>query len=325
MKGFIVYPSYENINGETLVYLFGRLENGQSFLTVNKFEPYVFIKKKHHSQSETLKNFKSEETKMKNFDNEELIKLVFQNQEELNNFFKEMHKKIEIYEGDIKPHIRFLIDNDILTEIYIEGDYNPSERIDRIYKEPKIKKAESKAELKIVSLDIESDEKGKLFCIGLSSKNYKKNFFITNYELENTISCKSEEECLELFKKELIKQDPDIIIGWNVIDFDLVYLKQKLKENKIKFDIGRTDSETRLRIESNFFRSSSADVEGRQVLDGLNLIKDPFIKEAPSIKNLKFDSLTLEDVSQAILKKGKLMSGKGRHSEIEDLYRENKK
>jgi len=59
------------------------------------------------------------------------------------------------------------------------------------------------------------------------------------------------------------------------------------------------------------------------VLDGLSLLKDPFIKGAPSIKNAEFDSLTLEDVSQAILKKGKLLKGKDRHKKIEKLYETN--
>ncbi|MFH1270912.1 MAG: DNA polymerase II, partial [Nanoarchaeota archaeon] len=110
---------------------------------------------------------------------------------------------------------------------------------------------------------------------------------------------------------------------WNVIDFDFNYLREAFNRNKILFDIGRTNDQPKLRIESGFFRSSSIDVPGRQVLDGLNLIKDPFIKEAPTIKHANFLSLTLESVSQALLGKGKLLKGKGRPEEIEQLYKEN--
>ena len=54
------------------------------------------------------------------------------------------------------------------------------------------------------------------------------------------------------------------------------------------------------------------------------MIKDPFIKEAPSIKKAKFDSYTLENVSQEILKDGKILKGKERHNQIENLFEQGK-
>src|SRR3989344_952793 len=37
MKGFIVYPTYTSSENETWIHLFGRLENGESFLATKKF------------------------------------------------------------------------------------------------------------------------------------------------------------------------------------------------------------------------------------------------------------------------------------------------
>jgi len=322
MKAFIIYATNEIIDNQTVIQLFGRLENGQSFATINKFKPYFFVKKKD-SKKLKVKQI-PEETKLKNFKGEEVVRFSFDNKTDLNNAYKKYRKEIEIYEADLKPHYKFIIDNDLLGSINIEGSNEPSEKIDCIYHEPEISPIrDHKPKLKILSIDIESDKKGKLFCIGLHSGNYQKNFMITSHRLKNTVSCKNEEECLETFKAELLKLDPDIITGWNVIDFDFVFLRELFKKHKIKFDIGRTNDEPRFRIESNFFRSSSIDLSGRQVLDGLNLIKDPFIKEAPTIKYADFASLTLEDVSQALLGKGKLLKGKDRHAEIEKLYKDN--
>ncbi|MEK6855388.1 MAG: DNA polymerase II [Nanoarchaeota archaeon] len=325
MKGYIVYSTYDTLNNEGVIQLFGRLENGESFATINKIEPYFFVKKEEEKKMRGLiKNAKVEDTNLTTFDNKKVIRVSFENNSELNAGVKAISKKVLTFEADIRPHYRFMIDNDLLGSLEIEGDYDSSEKIDRVYKEPKISPIEFKPKLKIASIDIESDKKtGKLFCIGVYSENYRKSFMITEHKLTNTISCKNEEECLERFRNELIKLDPDIITGWNVIDFDLAYLKELFRKNKIEFDLGRTNEEAKIRIESNFFRSSSADVPGRQVLDGLNLIKDPFIKEAPSIKKAKYDSLTLEDVSQAVLKRGKMIRGKDRHDEIGEMYKEN--
>ncbi len=322
MKGFIVSASSTILENETYVELHGRLENGESFLVLNKLNPYFFIRKKDvKNVSSLLKKFKVEEKKYTNFEGEEVVKISASLQAELTKLFQAIHHKVQTYEADIRPHLRFIIDNDILGCIDIEGHYESSEKIDRIYKNPQIKPCNFIPSLKIISIDTESDKKtGKLFCIGIYSKNYPKNFIVSNKELKNSISCKTEEECLIKFKEELIKLDPDIITGWNVIDFDLVYLREKFAKYKIPFDIGRTNETARIRIESSFFKSSSVDIPGRQVLDGINLIRDPFIQEAPSIRNAEFESYTLEDVSQAILGSGKLLKGKDRHNIIEELY-----
>ena len=134
------------------------------------------------------------------------------------------------------------------------------------------------------------------------------------------VACSDEEDCLTKFKQALIELDPDVITGWNVIDFDFDFLKQLFEKHKVSFDLGRTNENARLRIEENFFKNSSMDIPGRVVLDGLNFIKDPFIQEAPSIKNTNFESYTLEEVSSAILGKTKLIKGKHRHHEINELY-----
>jgi len=330
MKGFIVYPTYKNIEDRTYVQLFGRLENGQSFVTQNLIKPYLFIEEKQLKKAKPLlTSFKTEKTKLTNFQDKKVIKISSKSQTDLNKLQRALHKKeIQTYEADIKPHFRFMIDNNLLGSIEIEEhiEYESSEKIDRIYKNPTITPSNQKPNLKIASIDIETDDKqDNLYCIGIYTEKHKEVFMVTNKKLKKPYitSCKNEHECLEKFKSKLIELDPDIITGWNFIDFDLKYLKEKFEKNKILFDLGRDNSPTRLRIEAGFFRTSSADISGRQALDGLSLIRDPFIKEAPTIKNAHFKTFTLESVSQAILKEGKLIKGKQRHKEIGNLYKTN--
>ncbi len=327
MKGFIVYPTYELQDEKTIIQLFGKLENGQSFVTQNTLEPYFFIKESDLKAVEKyLSKYKAEKTTLTNFNGDRVVKIIAPNHRELNKLFQGIHHLADTYEADIKPHMRFLMDNHILSTLDIEGDYQSSEKIDRVYKEPKISpiKEEHKPKLKVISLDIETDSKmQKLICIGLSGENYKKTFFVTDKKLENAVSCKNEDECLTKFRQELLKLDPDIIIGWNVIDFDLKYLESAFAKHKIPFDLGRTNDKATLRIEGNFMRSSSADIPGRQVLDGLNLIGDPFLQQAPTMRNAQFESYTLEDVSQVILGKGKLLKRGVKKDDIDKIYKEN--
>lgn len=339
MKGFIIYSDYTTIDNVNYIQLFGRLENQESFVTLSKFTPYFFIRESDLKQVERIlkeqelkDKCKIEKTNFTDFQSNSVLKIISENQETQNKITKALHEEEMLtFEADIKPYTRFLIDNNLLGTIEISDkeDYETSERINRIYKNPEIKpgnfSAIGKIELKIASIDVESSKQDdKLFCIGIYAHNFKKNFMVTSNKLEHTISCKTEEECLEKFKQALIDLDPDVITGWNLIDFDFNYIKKLFDKYKIKFDLGRTNDNARIRIEENFFRNSSMDIPGRVVLDGLNFIKDPFIQEAPSIKNIKFENYTLEEVSQQIIKHSKLIKGKNRHEEIEKLYKTSK-
>jgi DNA polymerase-2 len=325
VKGFILYSTYDIVGERTIVRLFGRLENNQSFVTQNYLEPYFFVKESDLKQIEKyLGKYKVEKTDFTNFRGEKVTKISADNHRELNKLLQGVHN-IDKYESDIKPNSRFLMDSHILSSLDIEGDYQSSEKIDRIYENPTLKPTQDlKHKLKIISLDIETDSKlGKLICIGLHGENYNKVFFVTNHKLEHVISCKDEEEVLIKFREEFLKLDPDIIIGWNVIDFDLQYLETAFSKYKIPFDIGRTNDKPRLRIEASYMRSSSADIPGRQVIDGLNLISDPFIQQAPTMRNAQFESYSLEDVSQVILGKGKLIKRNIKKDAIDKLFKEN--
>lgn len=323
MKGYIVDTNYEIREEKTTLYFFGRLENGESFVATKILQPYFFIEEKDAKKhSKILSKYNQEKTNNLTFEGAPVVKITGENHVTLSKVVEALHHlKINTYEADIKPPIRYMIDNDLFGSVNLEGDYEIGQRVNRIYSEPSIKPASTAPKLKVISLDTESNkETGQLFCIGLYGDKYEKTFMITEKKMKNVVPCKDEEECLTKFKEELMIQDPDIIIGWNVIEFDLFYLKEKCKKYKIPFDIGRTNDQAQLRIESGFFKTSTADIPGRQVLDAFYLVRDPFIKEAPSIKNAKFESFSLESVSQEILGTGKLIKGKNRHTEIEKIY-----
>ena len=328
MKGFIVDAAPTTVNGKEYIDLFGRLDSGESFVARQEVIPYLFIEEKDRKKNEkVLKKYTLEQTNLKTFKGESVLKVSFPLAEELNKLSKYFNEsKMQTYEADVKPYFRYIIDNNLLGAIEIEGDYEMAERVNRAYVNAEIKPSTSVPILSVLSIDIETDKNGgDLYCIGLYGKNYEKTFLVGKKkvkDVKNVEIFEDEESCLEAFKAELIKKDPDIITGWNVIDFDLNYLQKRFAKYKIQTDFGRDKSNMKLRIESNYMKSSSCKIEGRQVLDGLNLLGDPFIKEAPMVKKLHFESLSLEDVSQAILGEGKLIKGDDRHSKIDEYYKQ---
>ena len=321
MEGFIIYTTNRIINNKPCVLLYGRLKNGETFLTINEFKPYLFIKTKDLKKAKKIEEFEVEETKLKNFQEEKVTKLILEDPKDMPNFRSTLKKeKIETYESDIRFTTRFLIDHKLQGSVEIEGEYDSHDEIDRVYTNPELKPTiYTPKNLKVLSFDIETDKKAKeLYCISLYSKDYKKSMIVSDKKVSNADSYKTEEDLLEAFQEEVINFDPDIITGWSVIDFDLAFIRDKLKEYQINFNIGRDNSPSKLRIESDFFRTSKADVVGRVVLDGIDLTKSSFIK---------LDSYKLDNAAEVLLGKNKLIQTEGiqKGAEIENLFKKDKK
>ena len=322
MKGFVIYQAYEVIEEKSYVFLYGRLENGENFATINKFQPYFYIKDSDLKLAEEIAEFESEVTDFKNFKGEKVSKIILDIPYEVPKLRKNFeNNNIECYEADIRFPYRFMMDKAIQGSIEITGDYEHGDRIDRVYKEPEIKGADYKPNnLRVLSFDIESSqgtEDDEIYCIGYVCGENRKVFINSEEKIKGAVSCKNEAEVIERFFEDLINLDPDIITGWNVIDFDLAYLYKKCRKLKIPFDFGRKSGNVRLKIEESFFRDSKVEVIGRQVLDALALMKVSFIK----VEDYKLDT-----VAGKILKDTKLIRSTGvdKHKEIDNLWKNDK-
>ncbi len=317
MKGFIVYSTYRlsDDKSKAMIYLFGRLENGESFLTINYYCPYLYIKTEDKKAAKELIKADFEDTSQINFKGEKLTKVTFNIPAELKEKRDVLEsQKIKTFESDVLFVNRFLIDNGITASMNIEGEHKKGQYVDRIYENPKLEGTEFLPKLKILSIDVETSLKGELYSVSLYSENYQKVFIISNATLNHAISFVDEKSLLQAFRQKVVELDPDLIVGWNLIDFDLDYLKKAFERNNIEFKFGRADWPCKLRIESSFFIDSKADFPGRQVLDGIHLLKSSFVK----LKDYRLDTAAI-----TILGEKKLIGHENKGEEIEEAYKHN--
>ena len=312
MKGFIIDATYRIIDNQSFIFLFGRLENNQSFLVMTKYEPYFYIKL--IDIKKLPKSVRYEKTFYKNFKDEPVVRILLDSPKEVSLLRNELEENnIECYEADIRFTQRYLIDKNIKSTINIEGDFQLGEFTDRIYQESEITSIEFKPELKTFSIDVETDMEGKkLYSIAIYSRDYKKVLLISKKPVKNAEIFDSEEDLLERFKKIIIEEDPDILTGWNFIDFDLNYLKNLFRKHKISFILGRINHPCRINIEKDFFRTSKASIPGRMVLDALSLLR-----ESP----INLSDYKLETAAQKLLNEGKLTTD---HKQVNEWFKKDK-
>ncbi len=110
-------------------------------------------------------------------------------------------------------------------------------------------------------------------------------------------ACGDERGLLEKLFARLRASDFDVLTGWNVIDFDLAVLERASRRLAVPFAIGRGSGPVRLVRDGSFRGRSRAEVPGRIVLDGIELLKGAFVK---------LEDYRLETAARELLREGKV-------------------
>ncbi|MBI3186675.1 MAG: DNA polymerase II, partial [Gammaproteobacteria bacterium] len=195
---------------------------------------------------------------------------------------------IRCLENDIRPTDRYLTERFITGPVEINTITN------------KITPADYTPELKTLSLDIETGwNNNQLYAIGFVSPQHNRVLMIGDGKNTDTIEyCQDEVTLIKQFLAWIERIDPDIIIGWNVVQFDFRFLQQKCEQLKIPFHIGRERSLPVWRQAQDETSHYFLLIPGRVVLDGIDSLKTA---------TWQFNSYSLESVASELLGRGKLI------------------
>ncbi len=207
---------------------------------------------------------------------------------------------IVCYENEIRLSDRFLMERFVYGSASFASQAKPIKR-DGYYELPQaqLKSAEYTPSFKVLSLDIECSEQGELFSIGLSAKGYQCVLMIGEPQKSAPDWIEwvaNEKALLQGFVQKLRVFDPDIIIGWNVVNFDLRLLIKRAKTCNVTLALGRDNSTIRWRDAPGEVDQGFVAISGRVVVDGIDALKTA---------TYQFENFSLEFVAQSLLGKGK--------------------
>ena len=318
---FILTDEWQDIKGKNVLLFTGRSDNCPLEIIVDNNKPVFFIEKDVVLTALNVPH-KRKNVNMKNFAGVPVDAVYFNTQKDLKAAEELLSSRnISTYESDVDPARRFLMEKSINAQMSVTGS---AEKKDKLlsFTNPDIKPAIFSPNFVVASLDIETGEKNNLlYSIAVSirenSNEVKKVFMLSdsNERLSDYIECyTSEKDLLYNFMNWFRGADPDIIIGWHVIGFDLLFLDSKCKEFVIPFDIARGSGKVtiRKRTQGSYF----ANIPGRIVLDGPIALRTSFHS---------FEDFKLETVSQELLGIGKTISpDMNKVAEIEKLFKDDK-
>ncbi|MFU8764435.1 MAG: DNA polymerase II, partial [Haliea sp.] len=231
----------------------------------------------------------------------------------------------EPLEADINPADRFLMERFIAGGACIAGIPSVSGNV-TVMREAALRPASLRPALSMVSFDIETAMEGlQLYSIAVHATGpngeYRQVFMLDEGVAgrgvagEHLLALPSQRAVLEAFLQFIASHDPDVLVGWNVVNFDAWYLQRLADSLGMPLSLGRGRAPVQWRELDDEGERRTARVPGRLLLDGIELLRAAFYR---------FESFSLEAVARELLGEGKLLHGSDRGEEIGRLFREDK-
>ncbi len=321
-QGFLLTRQARDVSGATQIDLWLSTEHGPAQLIIEGEKPVFFIPQSDTPLAEQLArthgisaSFKA--LPLQSFDSTPLTACycsTIKTSQALSQKLKD--EEVLVLEDDIRLADRYLMERFIKGSVEFTGQIQ--QRTSHIRTtDVKCRQGSYTPSLKVVSLDIECSEKGILYSIGLDSPMDSRVIMIGEEQPADTpIEWVKDERELLLAMVNWFKQfDPDVIVGWNVIDFDFRLLHKRAEWNKLRLYIGRANQASFFRT-SNTTQQAFISIPGRVVMDGIDTLKTA---------TYHFRSWSLESVSQELLGEGKeIHNVHDRMDEINHMFRKDK-
>ncbi|HEY0062853.1 MAG TPA: DNA polymerase II [Telluria sp.] len=216
---------------------------------------------------------------------------------------------IDVYEADIRPPERYLMERFITAPVLIgEAQLKPAQGY--------------RPTLRLASLDIETTAHGDLYSIALEGCGQRQVYMLGppnggNAALDfDLVYCDDRPQMLERLNDWMARHDPDAIIGWNLVQFDLRVLRKHAERYNIPLRFGRDGSDMEWREHGGKQQHFFAAAAGRLIIDGIEALKSA---------TWSFPSFSLEHVSQTLLGEGKSIDNPyQRMAEIDRRFAEDK-
>jgi DNA polymerase-2 len=316
-SGFILQPTYRVREDGPVVRLFGRLESGEAFLVEDdRFRPYFFVPKLQEAALAAEHDIRVDATELRDLQGREVVRVTARIPSAIPHIRNRLLEGgCEVFEGDIRFAYRYLIDRGIRGAIRIDGSHEILEGGLLRFRNPEIHPSRGCPTLRTLSIDLEtSPDASRIFSIALAGCGVEEVHLVSKEPVEGAQDHPDERLFLAGVMARIRELDPDIVVGWNLIDFDLRVLSARCQSLRLASRLGRIEGEIRFQRDTSFTRQSRAEIPGRMVLDGIPLVRDA----------IRLQDYRLETAARSLLGRGKRIDPDlpDAAAEIERMYRE---
>ena len=318
-RGFILQPTYRTEAGRPVVHLYGRLEDGKSFLVRDsRGTPYFYVEAGDAERARALGARRQTTIDKVTLLGRPVVRVEVPTPADTPPLRDRLAKAgIACHEADVRFAMRYLMDRRIRGSLRILGAGHPGSGVGIVFEDPELEPADWTPRLGVLSLDIETEPQARqLLSVALHGCGASEVLLLApsgSAVPEHAVAFTSERDLIAGLCRRVRELDPDVLTGWNVIEFDLAVLVRIAAGHGVVMEIGRGPGALGLRADAGPRGGRRASVPGRVVLDGIQLLRGSFVR---------MDDYSLGAVARSVLGEGKSLAGHDRAEEILRLYRE---
>lgn len=317
--GFLLTVESLDIQGNCELHFYGSGTQGPFKIVYTAHSPLFFINS--DTPYEKTEHYERKKLNLNDFNDNSVDGLYFKS---LNAFFTAKRdlqgKNVRLFESDVRAEDRFLMERHINGGVCIEGEAFTEGKLS-VFRNPIITACEYRPSLVWLSFDIETGTDGTVYSVSFHLTGGVEEVKTVLMRGEAPLDyaewiqfCPDEKSLIKEFIRHIGLYDPDVIIGWHVIGFDLKFLEERAIFYGIPLKIGRGFKN--LHIHEKRSGLYSAEIEGRLVIDGPQTLRTAFYK---------FENYKLETVAQELLGRGKdITPEKDKVAEIERRFKEDR-
>ncbi|MCF5062306.1 DNA polymerase II [Pseudomonas syringae] len=304
-QGFVLTRHWRDTPAGTEVSFWLATDQGPRFIRLPVQTSVVFIPEAHRKPLDWLlkgeREIELRPLQLCDFHHRPVLGLYTRQHRQLMDVEKRLRAAgVDVYEGDVRPPERYMMERFITAPVWFGGTPDAS----GVLCDAQMKPApDYRPPLKLVSLDIETTAQGDLYSIGLEGCGERQVYMLGPPNKTTAVDfkldyCDTRAQLLERLNQWLATHDPDAIIGWNVVQFDLRVLHEHAQRLGVPLMLGRGDEPMAWREHGsrNHYFAAAA---GRLIIDGIEALRSA---------TWSFESFSLENVAQTLLGEGKDIS-----------------
>jgi DNA polymerase-2 len=325
MRGFLLTRHWRDLDAGVELEFWLATEDGPRRVRVPGQNAVAFIPAEQREAAEFVlrgeKGCELRELALTDFHHRPVLGLYCRHYRKLLALEKRLRQHgVDVYEADVRPPERYLMERFITAPVLFAG--TPAADDPQLLLDGQLKPdGDYRPPVRTVSLDIETTFQGELRSIALEGCGQRQVYMLGPPNGDATVVDFDYEYCdtrlalLDRLEEWFVRHDPDAVIGWSVIGFDLRVLQKHAEQMARPLRLGRGGSpmEWRERSGGEFYFGGIA---GRLVIDGIEALRSA---------TWSFPSFSLESVSQTLLGEGKEIGNPyDRMAEIDRMFAEDK-
>lgn len=326
--GFLLTRHWQDVDGGVEVEFWLATEEGPCRVRLAPAPAVAFVPLEQRATLDSLlvreRGVELRELALSDFQHRPVLGLYCRHYRQLLRLEKRLREHgVDVYEADVRPPERYLMERFITASVLFTG--TPSNGDARLLVDGHLKPDHGyRPKLRTVSLDIETTMQGELRSIALEGCGQRQVYMLgppngtpesaalVDFDLEYR---DTRAGLLDAMQDWFRRHDPDAIIGWSVVQFDLRVLQQLAQQLGRQLTLGRDGGAMEWRERAggeHYF----AGIAGRLVIDGIEALRSA---------TWSFPSFSLEHVAQSLLGEGKEIGNPyDRMAEIDRMFNEDK-